>query len=93
VHRANRRQAEIIEQLHTKRANNADPNMSNAPTWMAHALKVANKVIEQGEGDLSAMGEFADVECKVGVSSGGCVVPRSWVEEWAWRPRSSPVSD
>jgi hypothetical protein len=66
VNGANRRQAEVIERLHIKRTKNADPVMSNAPGWMADALKVANAVIARGEGDLSSMGEFADVEYKVG---------------------------
>lgn len=34
---------------------------------MADALAVADRVIAEGEGDLSAMGEFADVEFKVSV--------------------------
>jgi hypothetical protein len=54
-----------MELLHIKRTKNADPVMSNAPGWMADALKVANAVIARGD-DLSSMGEFADVEYKVG---------------------------
>jgi hypothetical protein len=51
--------------LHVKRSKNAEPVMTSAPGWMADALTVANAVIAQGEGDLSAMGEFTDVEYKV----------------------------
>ncbi|RSH82300.1 hypothetical protein EHS25_006010 [Saitozyma podzolica] len=65
VHRANQRQAEVLDHLHVKRSKNAEPVMTSAPGWMADALTVANAVIAQGEGDLSAMGEFTDVEYKV----------------------------
>lgn len=72
-----------MDQLHVKRSKNAEPVMTSAPGWMADALKVANAVIAEGEGDLSAMGEFTDVEYKVsgmrrylhlpGVAGTGCL--------------------
>jgi hypothetical protein len=43
VHRTTGRQAEVIEELRVKRANDAYPKTSNAPPWVIHALKIANE--------------------------------------------------
>lgn len=41
------------------------PHMATASQWMQDALDMAEGVIEAGEGDLTEMGEFPDVEYKV----------------------------
>ena len=38
--------------------------MTNAG-WMTDALQIAEGIIAEGEGDLTKMGEFEDVEFKV----------------------------
>ena len=43
--------------------------MSTASKWMQDAMKLAESVIEAGEGDLTEMGEFPDVEFKVSLIS------------------------
>jgi hypothetical protein len=43
VHRTTGRQAEVIEELRVKRANDAYPKTSNAPPWVIHALNIANE--------------------------------------------------
>ena len=48
-----------------KKATNAEPDLTRGEPWMREALAVADQVIAEGDGDLSAMGEFADVEYKV----------------------------
>lgn len=41
--------------------------MSTAHEWMQQAFELADGIIAEGDGDLSNMGEFADVEYKVGL--------------------------
>ncbi|CAD6568451.1 MAG: hypothetical protein TREMPRED_004543 [Tremellales sp. Tagirdzhanova-0007] len=65
IKRANAKQGEGIERLRSKKATNAEPDLSRAEPWLREALGVADQAIGEGEGDLSAMGEFADVEYKV----------------------------
>lgn len=57
-----------------------DPDLSTASLWMQDALRLADEVIAAGEGDLTAMGEFPDVEykvCRMFLSCSGCRT--SWV--------------
>jgi hypothetical protein len=45
-----------------------DPDLSpgaGVEGWMVDALRLAEEVIESGEGDLLEMGDFHDVEYKV----------------------------
>jgi hypothetical protein len=73
----------MMDHLHVKRSKNAEPVMTTAPGWMADALKVANAVIAQGEGDLSAMGEFTDVEYKVSGARRFVICPAAAAEaDW-----------
>ena len=69
--RSNRKQAETVERTQAKQRANAEPSLSPADGWMVQALDMAEGVIAQGQGDLSAMGEFADVEFKVSIVRGG----------------------
>lgn len=65
IGRANRKQVDVVDRITRKRAANAEPDTSRAEQWMKDALGLAQGILAEGEGDLSAMGEFADVEYKV----------------------------
>jgi hypothetical protein len=62
ISRANRKQQQLMARLREK---HDEPDISDAPGWMQQAFAVAERFIAEGEGDLSAMGEFEDVEYKV----------------------------
>lgn len=62
---AEREKRMTIDRIAKKAKADLDPNMSTASSWMQDAMKLANSVIEAGEGDLTEMGEFSDVEFKV----------------------------
>ncbi|KAK8854615.1 hypothetical protein IAR55_003354 [Kwoniella newhampshirensis] len=65
INAANTKQQETIRRLEKKKTLDATPDMTKAEEWMKQALGEADRVISEGEGDLEAMGEFADVEYKV----------------------------
>ncbi|KAK4689186.1 kinetochore protein Mis13/DSN1, partial [Tremellales sp. Uapishka_1] len=65
IRQANAKQHTTIQRLSEKSRLNEDPTMVTAEGWMQDAMTLAQAVIDQGEGDLSSMGEFADVEYKV----------------------------
>lgn len=54
-----------LDLMAKKRKATLLPDMSAADQWMNDALALAESVIEAGEGDLTEMGEFPDVEYKV----------------------------
>lgn len=58
-----------VARIEKRRKIDADPDMSTAARWMQDALELADSVIEAGEGDLTEMGEFPDVEYKVSPGS------------------------
>lgn len=62
---AERERRMTIDRIAKKAKANLDPDMSTASEWMKDAMKLAESVIEAGEGDLTEMGEFPDVEFKV----------------------------
>jgi hypothetical protein len=64
--RTNHRNLKFIAQLEKKKQLNTPPDLSSAETWMQDALKLAEEIIADGDGDLTSVGEFADVEYKVG---------------------------
>jgi hypothetical protein len=67
VNRANFKQNDTVDRCSKKRAinNTTEPDMRHAENWMKDALALADSVIAEGDGDLTATGEFADVEFKV----------------------------
>jgi len=63
----NRRLQETVEVTNAKRNERDEdkgPEMTEAG-WMTDALQIAEDVLAKGEGDLTKMGEFEDVEFKV----------------------------
>ena len=66
---AEREKRMTVDRIAKKAKADLDPNMSTASSWMQDAMKLANSVIEAGEGDLTEMGEFPDVEFKVSPDS------------------------
>lgn len=48
-----------------KRSTNEEPDVDGAG-WMVDALDLADEILADGEGDLTKMGDFEDVEFKVG---------------------------
>ena len=54
-----------VDRLAKKAKADLTPSMSTASGWMQEAMRLAESVIEAGEGDLTEMGEFPDVEFKV----------------------------
>ena len=65
INRTNQKFHQAIDDTKAKRNKNAEPDLRDAG-WMTDALKVADGIIAEGEGDLTKMGEFEDVEFKVG---------------------------
>ncbi|WVF67485.1 hypothetical protein IAT40_002241 [Kwoniella sp. CBS 6097] len=61
----NAKQDSTIHRLRQKKAVDSVPDMSKADDWVKETMRFAEGVIAQGEGDLSEVGEFADVEYKV----------------------------
>jgi hypothetical protein len=62
---AERERKLTVDRIAKRAKADLDPNMSRASGWMQDALRLAESVIEAGEGDLTEMGEFPDVEFKV----------------------------
>ena len=67
INTTNHRLQETVEMTNAKR-NERDsdkgPEMPSAG-WMTDALEIADGILAEGEGDLTKMGEFEDVEYKV----------------------------
>lgn len=61
----NRKQTKLFPILEKKRQFPTPPDFSTAEAWMQDAMKLADGIIEDGDGDLNSVGEFADVEYKV----------------------------
>jgi kinetochore protein Mis13/DSN1 len=53
-----------------ERDSDRGPDMTNAG-WMTDALQIADGILAEGEGDLTKMGEFEDVEFKVSIAGDG----------------------
>lgn len=68
IHRANRKQTEVVNAISKKTASQSVPSFSDLPEsdlWMSRALQLANDVLGQGDGELASHGDFEDVEFKV----------------------------
>lgn len=66
INRTNQKFHQAIDDTKAKRNKNAEPDLREAG-WLTDALRVADEIIAEGEGDLTKMGEFDDVEFKVGL--------------------------
>lgn len=67
IRRANAKQAETSAHLIQKMNSGFEPDLSKSDEWVRTAFELAEEIIGEGEGDLTSLGEFSDVEYKVGI--------------------------
>jgi hypothetical protein len=64
VNHTNTRLHATINRMKEKKAKDELPDVTGTG-WMEDALKLADGILAEGDGDLTKMGEFEDVEFKV----------------------------
>jgi hypothetical protein len=78
INRTKQKLDQAVVDTHAKRNKNAEPDLRDAG-WMTDALRIADEIIAEGDGDLTKMGEFEDVEFKVGALVwAGYAADRRW---------------